>query len=95
MDWALEPSGRVSLLEVNAAPGMRGYRSMPTLTPALWKTMIELVALAQTATPTWLQTRARRGFQFFGWHLIYNEIHDRGTSYTCEDIRQSGSAGPV
>ena len=75
LDWAMDPAGRVSLIEANAGPSMAGYRSMPTLTPALYLTMFELVALAQTAPAAWLRD-CGRGFRFHGWHLIYNELHE-------------------
>ena len=87
LDWAMDPAGRVSLIEANAAPGMRGYRSMPTLTPALWTTMFELVALAQSAPAAWLRG-CGRGFRFHGWHLIYNELDEQraGGLSGCEPL---------
>ena len=81
----MDPKGRVSLIEVNAAPGMRGYSSMPTLTPALWTTMFELIALAQGAPDAWLRG-CRRGFSFYGWQLIYNELHDDEAGQSCEPL---------
>lgn len=90
MDWAIEPSGRVSLIEVNAAPGMRGYSSMPSLAPGVWTTMFELVALAQRASPEWLQHKAKSGeFTYWGWHLIYNELgaEEQAQRYSCASAR--------
>lgn len=74
LDWILDTAGRASLIECNAAPGMPHYE-MPgdeALTPALWTSMLELVALAQSATPDALSALAV-GYEYKGWELLYNE----------------------
>ena len=82
LDWAIGPRGEVSLIEANAAPGMRHYASLPSLSPAVWTTMFELVALAQSASRTWLERRARP-WHFFGWELLFNEALEASSPRTC------------
>ena len=81
LDWALGPDGRPSLIEKNAAPGTHPYRSVDGLMPGLLTTMIELVALTQTAPAETLRTmHAGPGaaqFAFGGWRLVHNQLHEQ------------------
>jgi hypothetical protein len=47
--------------------------------------MFELIALAQGAPDAWLRG-CRRGFSFYGWQLIYNELHDDEAGQSCEPL---------
>ena len=61
---------------------------MPSLTPALWTSMFELVALSQTASPDWLRGLRSGHSSFFGWELIYNEIgtSEKAIPYSCRAV---------
>ena len=79
LDWVMDTSGNLSLLECNAAPGMLDYSYVKgdTLTPGLWTSMLQLVALAQSASPQRLRSLSARGaqpFHFAGWELLFNEL---------------------
>ena len=84
LDWALGPDGRPSLIEKNAAPGTHPYRSVDGLMPGLITTMLELVALTQTAPVETLRTmHAGPGatqFAFGGWRLVHNQLHEQPAS---------------
>ena len=78
------PDGRPSLIEKNAAPGTHPYRSVDGLMPGLITTMLELVALTQTAPVETLRTmHAGPGaaqFAFGGWRLVHNQLHEQPTA---------------
>lgn len=81
LDWALGPDGRPSLIEKNVGPGTHPYRSVDGLMPSLITTMLQLVALMQTAPVETLRTmRAGPGathFAFGGWRLVHNQLHEQ------------------
>ena len=76
LDWAMEPSGEVSLLEYNAASAYRHVPSGDDLTPRIWSSMIELVGLAQSAPARSLRERALPR-SYAGWRLLHNEAARR------------------
>jgi hypothetical protein len=98
LDWALDVSGGISLLEANAAPSIAEYSSVPRLTPALYTTMLELVTLAQTAPMSRLRQLTlfespRSGFRYEGWELIHNDAVVASKPYNACAVRglHSGS----
>ena len=84
LDWAMEPDGRISLIEKNAAPGTHPYQSVVGLMPTLVTTMLELIALVQTAPEGTLRQMhaapTASQFPFGGWRLVQNQLHELPTA---------------
>lgn len=78
IDWMLDSSGRVYLIEANKNPMIRNY-PIQGLTPMIWETMLELVLLVQAEpqnVPRVERMTVKDGYTFGKWELIHNGVEE-------------------
>lgn len=100
MDWVIDDTGKLHLLEGNKFPALINYPKGTGVTPKIWHDTARLLLLIQVA-PRLFDTQGvksplvRKKFNFQGWELIFNSLEEEfeqkhyGKYYNpCEDFRE-------
>lgn len=82
LDWMIDRSGGIHLLEGNGNPVVQHYPGTDDLTPNVWRDMASLVIKIHM-DPATLGGPLKKGFTFGGWELVFSEIEEiaRGEKY--------------
>ena len=79
MDWIVDTTGHVFLLEGNRFPAIVNYPEGVGVTPNIWYEFLQLIKLIQIYPRTMNESQpmlVRRRYAYRGWELIYNEIEE-------------------
>jgi len=89
LDWIIDSSGGIHMLEANSNPLVETYKEMEEEFTELWGGMVDLVLRIHT-NPSSLftgeyttMTTSPKRFRHRDWHLIFNELEENinGTKY--------------
>ena len=87
LDWMIDRSGGVHLLEANGAPLLRHYpfaSGEEALTPGVWRDMASLLTTVHLEPDKIVgELSVRSGFTFGGWELVFSELEEKahGAAY--------------
>jgi len=78
LDWMVDRSGGVHLLEANGYPVMRHYPNTDDLTPQIWRDMATLLTLIHM-DPDLIESdvTAAAGFKHGGWEIVFSEPEEK------------------
>lgn len=76
IDWVIDSSGGIHLLEGNGYPLVTHYKGLD-LTPKIWEEMMDLILKIHTK-PNEISPKitVKNKYKFGGWHLVFNELEE-------------------